>query len=303
MIELAAEFGGGPVVATISPFAASLLRLRSGGVDLVQPSDGRHPELSAGAVLVPWPNRVARATWVLDGDAQRLRVTEPELGHALHGLLMRRRYEVASRGPRWVVLSAGIADEPGYPFRLATSVRYELVAGGLAVMHELENLGDRAAPVAIGAHPYLRLGDEPLAGLRLEVPAGEALELDDRSHLPVRRFRVDRTPYDLRRGTSVAEVVRHAAYTCFGASGGRVEHRLSAANGRATVLWADPDFRWVQVWVTDAFPGAPDGRAIAIEPMTAPPDAFNSGTDLKWLAPRGRWRTRWGIRISGAPAG
>lgn len=303
MIRLAADLGGGRVEATVSPVAASLLALRVGGVDLVRAPSPGHPELAAGAVLVPWPNRVADAAWTLDGVRQRLRVTEPALGHALHGLLARREYDVVTRGPRSARLAAGIADEPGYPFELATSVTYELADDGVVVTHELANVGTRAAPVAIGAHPYLRLGDVPLDDLRLEIAAVEALELDPVRHLPVRRFPVAGTAYDLRVGVPVPDAVPHAAYTGLAVRDGRIEHRLSAADGRAGVLWAEPDFRWVQVYVADAFPGAPGGRAIAIEPMTAPPDALNSGTDLRWLAPSRTWRTRWGIRLRGAPAG
>lgn len=29
--------------------------------------------------------------------------------------------------------------------------------------------------------------------------------------------------------------------------------------------------------------------------MTAPPDALNSGTDLRWLPPSSRWVLNWGI--------
>ncbi|WP_448006824.1 aldose epimerase family protein [Agromyces bauzanensis] len=303
MIELAVGSGGRMLRATVSPVAASLRRLRVDGTDLVQATLARQPELSAGAVLVPWPNRVADATWLLHGVPQRLAVTEPALGHALHGLLATRVYDVACADDRSVVLRAEIADEPGYPFRLATSVRYELVGDGIDVEHELRNVGDGVAPVAIGAHPYLRLGGEPILGLTLTIPATEALELDVQRHLPGRRLAVEGTPYDLRDGLPVSRIVPHAAYTALASRRGRIEHRLTAADGRSTVIWADPVFRWVQVWLTDGFPGAPGGHALAVEPMTAPPDALNSGEDLRWLRSGEHWRARWGIRLSGAPAG
>ena len=41
------------------------------------------------------------------------------------------------------------------------------------------------------------------------------------------------------------------------------------------------------------------GQAVAIEPMTAPADAFNSGAGLRWLKPGEAWTVRWGIRHSG----
>jgi aldose 1-epimerase len=40
---------------------------------------------------------------------------------------------------------------------------------------------------------------------------------------------------------------------------------------------------------------SPARGGLAVEPMTAPPDAFNSGTDLIALAPDERLEVTWGI--------
>jgi aldose 1-epimerase len=77
---------------------------------------------------------------------------------------------------------------------------------------------------------------------------------------------------------------------------GRGRHRLEAADGRAVELWTDENFGYVEVYIRPRFPhiegaGHPArvGSAVAIEPMTAPPDAFNSGLGLRWLAPGETW--------------
>ena len=47
-------------------------------------------------------------------------------------------------------------------------------------------------------------------------------------------------------------------------------------------------------------PGGPTlGRAVAVEPMTAPANAFNTGAGLRWLEPGETWTVRWGIRHTG----
>jgi len=38
------------------------------------------------------------------------------------------------------------------------------------------------------------------------------------------------------------------------------------------------------------------GRAVAVEPMTCPPDALNTGDGLITLAPDATWSGSWGIR-------
>jgi aldose 1-epimerase len=60
-------------------------------------------------------------------------------------------------------------------------------------------------------------------------------------------------------------------------------------------LWMDEAFRWVQVFTADALPEPRRRRGVAVEPMTCPPDAFNSGEDLLVLAPGETWRGSWGI--------
>jgi aldose 1-epimerase len=51
------------------------------------------------------------------------------------------------------------------------------------------------------------------------------------------------------------------------------------------------------VFTPDDFPdlaGEPSS-VLAIEPMTCPPDALNSGIDLITVSPGATWTARWGI--------
>ncbi len=171
----------------------------------------------------------------------------------------------ATRSPREpsdsVVLMAGINAPPGYPFRLDTSVAYTLTPSGVRVVHRIANRGAHRAPVAIGAHPYLRLGDRRVADLEFTTSARRALRLDDR-HIPVGSFATAGTEYDLVRGPRVRDIPRHACYTDLDLDTGRVEHRLGdPVDGSAVVLEADAAFAWLQTYVTDEFPGAGARRA------------------------------------------
>ena len=52
---------------------------------------------------------------------------------------------------------------------------------------------------------------------------------------------------------------------------------------------------WVQIHTADR-PGNPGNRiGLAVEPMTCPPDAFNSGTDLIVLEPGVSHAASWTI--------
>jgi aldose 1-epimerase len=80
----------------------------------------------------------------------------------------------------------------------------------------------------------------------------------------------------------------------------RVSAVLAARDGATVSVLQDDDWEYLQVFTTDIYPG-PDGpkTAIAVEPMTAPPDALNSGLGLRWLEPGELWEGSWGLRYAG----
>ena len=137
-------FDGGAVTATVAELAASLRALVVDGLSLVQDygSDAL-PSQASGIVLVPWPNRVRGGRWELDGQPQQLDLTEPSRGNATHGLLRNTGYRVTDRSDAALTLTAPVFPQHGYPFRLDTSVRFELDADGLTVTHGLRNAARR----------------------------------------------------------------------------------------------------------------------------------------------------------------
>ena len=90
--------------------------------------------------------------------------------------------------------------------------------------------------------------------------------------------------------TAFTEFARDAA--------GRTAVRLAAPDDeRAVSLWMDEAFRYVMVYTGDTLePLERRRRGIAIEPMTCPPNALRTGTDLIRLDPGSSWTSRWGIR-------
>lgn len=294
----------GSARAEIGTLAAVLRSLSVDGVDLTEPTrEGHVPQFGNGTVLAPWPNRVRDAVWRLDGAPQQLAITEPARGNALHGLLRYADYEVGEQTPSSVVLGAIIPPQTGWPFFLDTWVRYELEPDGLTVTHGAVNLSGDPAPWAVGTHPFLRVGATPVDELRLTVLADGVVEVDDRLN-PVGFPSVDGTRFDLRGGATVGDLqldtafhsLRHASVT---AGHGDIAW-LEDAAGVRTTLWQDTDWDFVQVFTTDAWEG-PRGqtrRAVAVEPMTAPPDALNSGRGLRWIEAGGTWEGSWGLRRS-----
>ncbi|WP_150307957.1 aldose 1-epimerase family protein [Planctomonas psychrotolerans] len=292
----------GEVRATVTALAAALRRLSVNGIDLVEPyGEDRIAPMGAGLVLVPWPNRIRDGVWLLDGEEQQLDITEPGYGNASHGLLRNTGYAEVERAADTVVLAATVFPQHGYPFLLDTRIRYRLTDDGLMVTHTVRNDSGRAAPVAVGAHPYVKIGDVPTAELVLRVPADTFFETDSQL-IPVAEHRVDGTPFDLRGGRRVAELNMNSGFGAVQKADGTSRSSLTAPDGRGVELWADHNFGYLQVYTPNIFPtAAGPNLAVAIEPMTAPANAFNSGQGLRWLEPDQEWSLSWGIRFTGFP--
>ncbi|MFB2554769.1 aldose 1-epimerase family protein [Herbiconiux liangxiaofengii] len=301
---LALESEGRSVAAVVTEVAAGIRSLSVDGVDLVEPfAESSTPPGAAGIVLMPWPNRVAGGRWMLDGAVQQLDITEPKYGNASHGLLRYTAYRVVAQEPSRLLQSASVFPQHGYPFRLDTTVEHALTAEGMTVTHTVLNASAEPAPVAVGAHPYLRIGDVPVEELTVTVDATTRFVTDERQ-IPVAEEPVVGTEYDLAHGRRIGDLAIDDCYGGVAMTDGRSRQRVQAPDGRAVELWADADFGFVQVFTPPAFASI-DGprKAIAIEPMTAPADAFNSGRGLRWLQPGERWELRWGIRFLAEPSG
>jgi aldose 1-epimerase len=295
--ELTLEAAGRTVHAVITQVAAAIRHLSVDGLEITAGfGDDVPPPFGCGIVLVPWPNRVRDGRWTHEGRTLQLDITEPRLGNALHGLLRNTPYQPVERSADAICLRAQVFPQNGYPFRLDTRVRYEVVADGIEVTHTVRNIGSACAPVAIGAHPFLAIGDVPADKLTLTVSADRHIEVDDRLN-PIGAASVSDTEWDLREGKVVSTLDLDDAWSGLTMSDGGSTHWLSAPDGRTVSLWADEQFDYVQVYITREFPRRGELiTAVAIEPMTAPADAFNSGEGLRWIQPGDSWSVSWAVR-------
>jgi aldose 1-epimerase len=286
------EISAGPARAVATQVGAGLRVFESAGRPYVETFDpDTRPPRGAGTILVPWPNRTAKGRWTWRGEEQQLNLSEPAGGNAIHGLLRHTVYEVREHTADTVALHAVVPVQPGWPVPLDTGVRYHVGEDGLTVTHTVRNAGRAPIPFGVGAHPYLRAGDSETDDSVLTLSAASSLPLD--GGLPTGPTVPVSDDLDFRGGQPLrGRDLDHAFGDCE-PTDGLVRHRLSGPGG-AVEMWADPVFGWVQVFTPGDHPGR--GRAVAVEPMTCPPDALNTGVGLIELAPGEEWTGRWGIR-------
>jgi aldose 1-epimerase len=285
----------GPYRAVITEVGGGLRLLQYAGRDLVMsyPSNTLRPRF-AGSLLAPWPNRIRDGRYQVDGTSYQLPVTEPERGNALHGLVVWERFDAQRYDDTAVTLTHQLVPTPGYPFEIEIVARYELGDAGLTTTIRARNLGRMAAPWGTAAHPYLLGGDGRVDTWTLSLPAGQVLDVTpDRllpeSSGPVREDLDFRSPREIGR-----TVIDHAFTGLVPDTDGLARARLYGRSyGGVECTWDPAVLPWVQVHTGD-LPGSEDSRqGLALEPMTCPPDAFNSGTGLVQLAPGAEHTAAW----------
>lgn len=273
---------------------------------------------AAGSVLAPWPNRIAAGRYVHRGRAHQLGLSEPDLGNAIHGLVRWVRWTAANVHADSVTLGYDLPPQPGYPFALRLRTRWSVGPGGLRADHTVTNTGSEDAPFGLGAHPYIDIGATPMSMVRVEIPAVRRLVVNHRM-VPVEEELVHGTEYDLRRGRPLGALRLDTTYTGLRRDAdGTTRVRVSGGSGatrRGAEVWMNEAFGWVQVFTAEhgrarrdtvvgsvtgavADPAAEPERvdAVAVEPMSCAPNAFNSGVGLVVLRPGAHWRGAWGVR-------
>jgi aldose 1-epimerase len=299
------ELEGGGYRAVAVEVGGGLRSLTFGGRPLLDGYDAEAlADAGRGQLLLPWPNRVAGGRYRFAGREHQLDVSEPATGNAIHGLVRWGSWSPPAENPGLaegaesaarLVLAHRLSARPAYPFTIDLQVTYQLDERGLTTTVTARNAGSAAAPIAAGAHPYLTAGAASIDECTLHVPADEVLTTDDHQ-IPDGRSGVAATAQDFRRPRPIGDVVLDTAYTALRRrDDGRAEVRLMAPSGHGTVLWVDASHPYVMVFTGDSLPPERRRQGVAVEPMTAPPNALATGEDLVVLEPGASWSVSWGI--------
>lgn len=247
----------------------------------------------AGQPLMPWPNRLAGGRYEFAGRKHQSPITEPDKGNALHGLARWLTWRVERHERSLARLALDLYPRPGYPFALRIAIEYAVTPYAVRVKTAATNAGASAAPYAQGFHPYLSLGTPAVDGCRLEVPAATWLTTDQRQ-IPIGRSPVAGSPYDFRSPRPIGDARLDVAYTDL-----EPARRVTlSGESRRVSLAMDAAYGYVMVFTGDTL-GDPARRrrALAIEPMTAAPNAFNSGDGLRVLDPGDTFACEWSLEL------
>jgi aldose 1-epimerase len=291
------QIEAGSYRATVTALGAGLRELHHGEQPLLhgyQPDE--LPPAGAGQLLAPWPNRIDNGRYSFHGADLQLALSEPARSTAIHGLTRWANWTAVRHDASAVLLRCEPHGQQGYPFSVQIDASYQVTAEhGLRVTITATNRGSHPAPYGNGWHPYLSLATPSIDECELTLPATRYLPLDERG-LPAGPAKpVDGTHYDFREPRTIGGTSLDTPLTGLvtGADGRAWAHLT--ADGRRVSLWVGEGYRWLQVFTGDPLGQDRRRKAIAIEPMTCPPNAFVTGDDLLVLQPGDEVVHSWGI--------
>ena len=283
--------------AVVTGIGATIRSYAVGGRPVLEAFDESEPPPGGhGQQLLPWPNRIRDGHWRWRDRDLQLPLSEVPARNASHGLVRWLPWQLVDRTAESVTLETVVGAQPGWPFPLRCTAAVRLdPATGLQVTLTGTNLGTEPCPWGAGIHPYLAVAGGVDAAV-ITVPATTRLLLDDRN-LPVAAAPVAGTDAVLDGSGPIGDRHLDTAYTDLERDpDGGVTVTVDSADGWRTTLRGDASVHWVQVFTGDTLSGAFRRSAIAVEPMTCPPDAFNSSTDLAVVEPGQSASMSWWVR-------
>jgi aldose 1-epimerase len=295
---------GGGTDAVIVTLGATLRTLAQDGSPLIDGfTEAEAIPYARGQLCVPWPNRIRDGVYTWDGVEIQAPLNEVSTRTALHGLVRNCIWEVRSHLPDAVVLGYRLCPQDGYPFLLDFEVSYAVSADGLVCTVSATNVGVDAAPYGFATHPYLSVGEHSIDDCFLQVDAATVVLCDERL-LPREVIGVEGTPYDFRASGGLAGLDLDHALTDIRPHADGLSWATLWGPGRAeatSMWWEAASCRWFQVFTGDKLEGKWHRRGLAAEPMTCPPNAFQTGQDVIRLEPGDESVIRWGIRSGPQP--
>ncbi|WOH18305.1 aldose 1-epimerase family protein [Paenarthrobacter sp. GOM3] len=286
----------GGYTAVVTARAAALRVLRFDGRDLIVPfpAGGPIPDYR-GIIAAPWPNRIADGTYTFDGVTHQLPVNEPERQTSLHGLAFPLDWTLKEHDAGSLTLTCTVGPSAGYPFVLELSARYVLDEAGLHTSVTAVNAADVAAPYGVCQHPYLVAGSSPLDEWVLEFAADSFLEVTPDRLLPLSLAPVEGYEFDFRASRAIGSTEMDHAFTGLTFDGGLARLSVRDPAGTGVGMSWDESCQWLQIHTADKPAPIPSRIGLAVEPMTCPPDAFNSETNLIRIEPGAEHTASWSI--------
>ena len=143
---------------TVRSKGASLLALKIKGHELLHDFKRNAGDWAAGAVLFPFPIRMASGT-IMEHNGQEFHwpINDEKHHAALHGFTVNRTFDITSNADSVCCRYKYDGHYEFYPFPCDLEIHYALGAEGFSFKAIVRNTGTQVLPFHIGWHPYFKV--------------------------------------------------------------------------------------------------------------------------------------------------
>jgi aldose 1-epimerase len=281
--------------ARISETGGALHKLSYQDRDLIEPCNPDLPSVYSGDLLAPWPNRIGGGQYEFEGTHYQLPINEVARNNALHGLIAGLTWSVRDQSESSVTLTTVLKAAFYYPFEQEYFVTYSLAQSGLRWTLVVENIGSKPTPYGASVHPYLIAEPGGIVNdWSLKMPTVEYMSVDVDRLLPIAVVKCSIKNFEFDQERVIGNLfIDHA----FKVDSGNAHHKIEvrAANREGVWMGFDDESHWIQIHTADRDDRETSRKSLAVEPMTCPPDVFNSSIDLIVLQPGQKHQISWFI--------
>ncbi len=244
--------------------------------------EGKQLNSSCSAILFPFVNRIKDGKYSFEGKDYQLHCNESARGHALHGLVYTKPFELKScaceEEKARITFGISHTTSPGFPFAFEIEVTYTLTTNDLSVDLQAINTSDAPFPFNTGWHPYFWTGGE-VATASFE--ATSVCTTDDRMIPTGTQNNPYINPISIDSNTTLDTTFDwNKQSLLFGTNSYQVELRQNSEAKES----------FLQIYTP------PHGKSVAIEPMTAIADCYNNQIGLQILQPKETFTIKWTIQ-------
>ncbi|MEZ5008968.1 MAG: hypothetical protein R2753_12525 [Chitinophagales bacterium] len=241
-----------------------------------------------GVCLAPFPNRIKDGKFESNGVSYQLDCND-KFDHAMHGFVYNKEMSYLLYETSIELDDDYDGQISGYPFPFQLQIIYRLKDKGFEQEIQLTNKSNQSIPIGLGWHPYFSDLGIGVDHLKMKMPNAKKVIVDERK-IPTGE-QIDFNQYEELKPIGNVEVdhcfiVNRKPTPALELNYPKYDFSLSLS-----IDGPNDKENYIQLYIPK------ERNAIAIEPMTCAPDAFNNGVGLVTLAPTAtyKWTSRWEI--------
>jgi len=215
---------------------------------------------SKSAILLPFPNRLAKGTYIFENQTYQFPIDEVSKNNRLHGFHRALEFKKQAEGEYFYHYQA---EESYYPFAFQSFAKYFFKDHSFHFHFSI--LAENKMPIALGWHPYFKLNSD-LESWKISIPSAKKIELNS-NQIPTGHLSDFPSKFSLNAQN---------LDDCF----------LLEPNDIQVVLLEDDHYQLEISWEKHSFLQLyipPERNAIAIEPMTGNINCFQNKQGLSVL--------------------